>query len=69
MARIIINQERCKGCGLCLEVCPRKVLSPAPQVNKKGVHPIQALQPAECSGCKLCVTVCPDVAISLIDDK
>ncbi len=66
MATVIIDQERCKGCGLCLEVCPVKILSFSPRVNEKGVHPARAESPDRCSGCKLCVTICPDVAITII---
>ena len=68
MATVIINRERCKGCGLCIDVCPRKILFFAEEVNRKGVHPVRAKTPDQCSGCRLCVTVCPDVAIKIIDE-
>ena len=26
MAKVTFNTDFCKGCGLCVEVCPRKIL-------------------------------------------
>ena len=68
MAKVIIDRERCKGCGLCLNVCPRHLLSRSDTVNRKGIHPATADLPEQCTGCKLCVTVCPDVAIRIADE-
>jgi len=67
MPRVVIDFERCKGCGLCVEVCPNDVLGPLEKINLKGVHPITALKPEECTGCKLCAIVCPDVAITIYE--
>lgn len=68
MHRIIINQSRCKGCGLCVDVCPQNLISVDERMNKKGVYPAFSSQPELCSGCRLCVTVCPDVAIEIFQD-
>ena len=65
MARVTVSFERCKGCGLCVGVCPRKILAPSAKINRKGVHPIEPHDPETCSGCRLCVIMCPDVAITL----
>ncbi|MBE7038938.1 MAG: 2-oxoacid:acceptor oxidoreductase, partial [Ruminococcaceae bacterium] len=27
MGKVIINEERCKGCYLCITACPRKIIS------------------------------------------
>ncbi len=63
--RVVIDQDRCKGCELCVEVCPKGIISTADRMNKKGVYPVYSDRPDECIGCKLCVIVCPDVAITI----
>ncbi len=67
MPKIIINQSRCKGCGLCVEVCPGNLIAVDEQMNKKGVYPCFSSRPDQCTGCRLCVTVCPDVAITIVE--
>ena len=27
MARAIFNEERCKGCGLCVDACPKGIVA------------------------------------------
>ncbi len=65
MPTIVIDQDRCKGCGLCVDVCPKTLISIADRMNEKGVYPVYSARPDECTGCKLCVIVCPDVAITI----
>ncbi|MGB9610687.1 MAG: 4Fe-4S binding protein, partial [Bryobacteraceae bacterium] len=36
---IVINEDECKGCGLCIEACVQKVIHPAPYLNRYGYHP------------------------------
>jgi 2-oxoglutarate ferredoxin oxidoreductase subunit delta len=68
MPRIVINQSRCKGCGLCVDVCPNNLISVAERMNKKGVYPAFSSRPELCTGCCLCVTVCPDAAITIFKE-
>ena len=35
---IVVNQERCKGCRLCVVACPANVLAMSKQVNAKGYN-------------------------------
>jgi len=63
--RVEIDQDRCKGCELCVAVCPKSIISIADRMDKKGVYPAYSDSPDECTGCKLCVTVCPDAAITI----
>ena len=64
-----IDDERCKGCGLCIDHCPRHLLSLSPDLNSKGYHPIRINGPEACTGCLNCATMCPDVAISIEWDR
>jgi len=68
MPRIVINQSRCKGCGLCVDVCPRNLISVAKRMDEKGVYPASSSRPELCTGCRLCVTVCPDCAITIFKE-
>ena len=63
----IIDSERCKGCGLCVEFCPKNVLEITDQVNEKGHFPVFQARPDDCIHCTICCTVCPDVAISIVE--
>ena len=66
MAKITINEERCKGCGLCVNSCPKKIIALSEQkFNSKGYHPAELVKPDECIGCKSCAVMCPDVAITV----
>lgn len=64
MARIIINQDGCKGCEMCVNVCPRKIIAlDKDKINVKGYHPAQLLDEEKCTGCCSCAMMCPDCAI------
>jgi len=67
--RILINEERCKGCELCLTVCPPGVISLSEYLNSHGYRPATLLDPErKCTGCALCAVVCPDTAITVYRD-
>lgn len=61
----IIDERCCKGCGLCLTVCPKKVLEISKQVNSSGFFPAVMAREEDCTYCGLCCTICPDVAITI----
>jgi 2-oxoglutarate ferredoxin oxidoreductase subunit delta len=57
-----IAADRCKGCGLCVDVCPKHVLVLDPDVvNPLGYHPVRLTDAAACTSCALCARICPDV--------
>lgn len=60
-----IEIDRCKGCGLCVAVCPKKVLEIASEVNTKGYFPAFQARPDDCIHCAICCNMCPDVAITI----
>jgi 2-oxoglutarate ferredoxin oxidoreductase subunit delta len=58
-----IIDERCKGCGFCVEYCPKDVLELSEEFNSKGYHPPKVVKSGECVNCNLCEMICPDFAI------
>lgn len=69
MNNIIINMGKCKGCGLCVDVCPKKCLTLSIEFNKTGYHPAVFLKDKNCTACGLCYQVCPDVCIEVYKDS
>jgi 2-oxoglutarate ferredoxin oxidoreductase subunit delta len=62
---ILVDENRCKGCDLCVMACPKDVLSLAmDRLNPKGYHPAK-LHTEGCTGCALCAVVCPDACITV----
>lgn len=60
-----IEKDRCKGCSLCVVVCPKKVLEISKVGNTKGYFPAYQARPEDCVFCAICCTMCPDVAITI----
>jgi 2-oxoglutarate ferredoxin oxidoreductase subunit delta len=63
--RIVIDAQRCKGCGLCLTVCPKKNITLARDSNPSGYFPAQAGD-TECTACTRCAVVCPEGVIEVL---
>lgn len=64
MSRIVIDEDRCKGCALCTLVCPYDLVHIADRFNAKGYRPAAFVDPeGHCIACANCATMCPDVAI------
>lgn len=55
-----IRRKWCKGCSLCVDACPKKVLG-LDQLAK-----IEVLNPSQCISCGSCEGICPDFAIKVI---
>jgi 2-oxoglutarate ferredoxin oxidoreductase subunit delta len=66
MSRIVVDERYCKGCGLCIEVCPRDIIVLDPdKITDKGYHPAKLVDESLCTGCASCAVMCPDVAITV----
>lgn len=58
--KVVIYDDACKSCDLCIDICPRDVLAYKRPVLIPVVVDIDA-----CTGCRLCELLCPDWAVSV----
>ena len=62
---IVVDTEKCKGCGVCVVNCPSKVIALAKEVNSKGYNYAYMALPDACTGCTNCACICPDTVITV----
>jgi len=62
---VSVDGERCKGCELCVAVCPRKVLAMGGKLNASGHRSARTARSEDCIGCEQCALICPDGAIAI----
>ena len=60
-----IDIEKCKGCLLCVSVCPGKALALSGELNERGLRYVILKDTDKCTGCGMCALVCPDCAIEI----
>jgi indolepyruvate ferredoxin oxidoreductase beta subunit len=56
---MIIDEHWCKGCDICVKLCPERCLA----MNERQVAYLK--HPDACTGCHVCEWLCPDFAISV----
>lgn len=59
MAQVVIDKEKCTGCGYCVDGCGHGVLS----LDAKGK--VEVVKPAACEFCRDCVNNCPSGAVDI----
>ena len=60
---IFIDEMYCKGCGICVRYCPKKILELSDRVNSRGVYIPVVTDESKCNFCNNCDLYCPDFAI------
>ena len=63
-----VNGELCKGCQLCIDVCPKSVIAISEKLNLASYHPA-FYTGADCTGCGLCAADCPGWVLELKNKK
>ncbi len=67
---VVIDVDRCKGCGLCTNVCPVNILALSRDTfNAKGYHPVVVTDVEKCIGCASCARICPDIVFTVYRQK
>ncbi len=60
-----VDQGRCKGCELCVDACPRDLISMSKCLNAKGYPVPESISDDRCTGCRQCADMCPEAAIEI----
>jgi len=62
---IVVLEERCKGCELCVPACPENILLMSHRANRSGWNLVETQDMEKCIACNLCALICPDRAIDV----
>ena len=66
MAKLTFKTDKCKGCGLCVDACPKGLIKLAnDKINQKGYHPAEITDESAGVGCAACAMMCPDCIIKV----
>ncbi len=70
MNQLTFQEDLCKGCGLCVDACPKGILRISPdRINVKGHHPAELTDQSACVACAFCATMCPDCVITVYKEE
>lgn len=61
MVKIVVDNDKCTGCGTCVETCPVEVF----EINDEKSVPVKV---EECLVCRACEAQCPEGAIQVIEE-
>ncbi len=59
------REERCKGCALCVEACPKGIIQLSKRFNAGGFNPAECVNEEACIACGFCARMCPDAVIEV----
>ena len=61
---VILDSEQCDGCKLCIEFCPKELLTTDEnKFNSRMLHYVVAIDNEVCVGCRMCERLCPTASI------
>jgi len=64
--KVTFNEDACKGCELCVSVCPVKIIElNKEKINEKGYSPAHVIDQEKCIACGSCAIMCPDSVIKV----
>ena len=67
-SHIAVETTYCRGCGLCVSVCPKHSIALSEELNARGYKTAVVTDQGDCTGCCFCALVCPDAAIEVYRD-
>ena len=62
--KVYTDTDRCKGCGLCVNFCPKGAITQSDQANAKGYNYVE-VDDEKCIRCGACYRVCPDYVFEI----
>lgn len=65
MNDVYLDANYCKGCDICISICPKKLFAKSKKRNAQGAAIPDVVHKDQCTGCGLCERMCPDGAISV----
>ncbi len=65
MEKVKVDFEACKGCGLCVMACPKKIMQISNKSNNKGYFVVECVDQDACVSCASCARMCPDSALEV----
>lgn len=68
MPKVLTKPERCKQCGLCVQVCPKQAISFSEEINGAGYR-YTIIDDEKCIACGMCYQTCPDGVYEVLGDK
>lgn len=60
---LFLQKNRCKGCEICIYICPRNILEKSEERNIAGHNPPSLISDGKCTFCHMCEYCCPDFSI------
>ncbi len=66
---IVVDARYCKGCNICIHVCPKNILGVSDEVNCLGYYVPYVIDGPKCNDCRQCELLCPDFAIFIIEEE
>ncbi len=63
--KLVVNEVWCKGCRICVDLCPQKVLDMVEAPERWEGTIVKVTNMDACNGCGICEVECPDFAISI----
>jgi 2-oxoglutarate ferredoxin oxidoreductase subunit delta len=66
--RVSIDKKYCKGCEICIHVCPKDVFAMSNERQSFGSLIACAPAAENCVGCRLCEVMCPDGCINVEEE-
>ena len=70
--RLILDKNKCKGCGICEQICPREAIETIIQPKNQGEkakQPLLNINEKKCNYCGMCDAICPFGALTVEIDR
>jgi len=65
VSTVTFIEQQCKGCGFCVEFCPKNIICLGDKMNDAGYHFAVIDSMDQCTGCAICAMMCPEAIIEV----